>query len=914
MPIVYCRNCSKKISAPADSIGRTGKCPQCGAAVPVPAADEQPVAGQVAGGPGPTGAPPKAIPAPPPLRLFLERHKPKAMRILRYAALGTALLLILTVALCWNGWMKHLGFRGVSDGEFEESYGQQAAAYGRFVEEAARILGPVDGAPRNGAADEAGLQANLDATANLIDYLRANLRNGHDTGVQLTQQMRAHMTAWAELNGSLRETRNEQVEWVEPYYVSRGAQTVFDLPPSLRSLAYAPAKHSNMEGTLTCAWCTDLGQQKVKVGNFDARTFSVLTITPLQERYLQDLEKWLAARAPAARPTLVQLLAGEWPQTDTLRRLGDQIDRLDRAMAAVGTHQTIDFLKARPYEAQDLLETAGELVGRHDLPKLAQVAGELAKAQKEGAGEAYAQTRFEALELDPPVILSPALQQGCRASVVGKELAELRTAKEARQWHRFAEILLGYRIQGALSEGVVDNAARRFRTLGLFVVLEGDGLDATGSGSRETGPVMLLASGSGIHVRDEWKPYPSGAGIMHAWAPMDGLPVVVSLSARRVKALPAFAELTARARKTLENLDGRRKIGAVTEAEYQQLALAGQTALFADLKSFAGDCERSAGVNLVQTRESRSAYLEQRFADMRLPPAAVLCPMLAGVVKGIELRGKDADTYLARFNARDWLGLYNAITGGTSTEYPAPEDVDAAAMSFKRKNFQVLLKCAPIDRATYGKPGPVWITVRPDRGYYPARQDSSFEKHPDGLGILHQWEEADGQPYIAYGTLSEIDAKIRPMNEQFRKEADSWQKKINLGEIERAAGEARIQTSLEQLRREVQQLVAGNPAPRREQNPEEAPAAQQAQMTTADVPGVYNVFQGGKHIGTLELFRDGGIRNWKGWKKSEYKWSLDGTTIILRWSKTKSVFNSIGGGKFADTTGDTKGVSIEKQK
>lgn len=42
MPIVYCPNCSKRIQAPAEGIGKRGQCPACKSWVTIPATDQEP--------------------------------------------------------------------------------------------------------------------------------------------------------------------------------------------------------------------------------------------------------------------------------------------------------------------------------------------------------------------------------------------------------------------------------------------------------------------------------------------------------------------------------------------------------------------------------------------------------------------------------------------------------------------------------------------------------------------------------------------------------------------------------------------------------------------------------------------------------------------------------------------------------
>ena len=87
-----------------------------------------------------------------------------------------------------------------------------------------------------------------------------------------------------------------------------------------------------------------------------------------------------------------------------------------------------------------------------------------------------------------------------------------------------------------------------------------------------------------------------------------------------------------------------------------------------------------------------------------------------------------------------------------------------------------------------------------------------------------------------------------------------------------------------------------------------------AAASQPDLVGLYNVYESGLMIGTMELFKDGGIKNWKGWHKPEYRWSVTGDTLTLQWSGTRDTFKVTADGKGTGTSPDMKNMTIEKKK
>jgi hypothetical protein len=81
-----------------------------------------------------------------------------------------------------------------------------------------------------------------------------------------------------------------------------------------------------------------------------------------------------------------------------------------------------------------------------------------------------------------------------------------------------------------------------------------------------------------------------------------------------------------------------------------------------------------------------------------------------------------------------------------------------------------------------------------------------------------------------------------------------------------------------------------------------------------NVAGEYNVYQSDKLIGSMELFADGSVRNWKGQKKPEYRWSVEGDLLVLKWVSTQDSFKLPVDGKLVGASADTKNMFIEKKK
>lgn len=94
------------------------------------------------------------------------------------------------------------------------------------------------------------------------------------------------------------------------------------------------------------------------------------------------------------------------------------------------------------------------------------------------------------------------------------------------------------------------------------------------------------------------------------------------------------------------------------------------------------------------------------------------------------------------------------------------------------------------------------------------------------------------------------------------------------------------------------------------QKPKVAPAS----GSKSPLVGEYSVYDSNKLIGTMELFADGGIKGWKGWKKDEYHWSVNGDTLTLKWTSTQDTFKIQPDGKLVGTSPDSKNMYAEMKK
>ncbi|MEI6236178.1 MAG: tetratricopeptide repeat protein [Planctomycetota bacterium] len=192
-----------------------------------------------------------------------------------------------------------------------------------------------------------------------------------------------------------------------------------------------------------------------------------------------------------------------------------------------------------------------------------------------------------------------------------------------------------------------------------------------------------------------------------------------------------------------------------------------------------------------QLIEKRAAYAAGKLAGIKLPPEVVIAPGFKTQVAAIEVRGEDVEAIRTKLDAQDWIGALQIVSRNMANGVPSEGDIDYAVTNLLRKRMMVLVK-GDMAVSEMNKPGPVWITCSRSGNSFSLRKSREFEKHPDGIGLLHSWRIDDGQPLIAYGVYRDVQRSLEGIEQTFRDKAKVWADKKRLGEVD--AVEAQRQT------------------------------------------------------------------------------------------------------------------------
>lgn len=80
-------------------------------------------------------------------------------------------------------------------------------------------------------------------------------------------------------------------------------------------------------------------------------------------------------------------------------------------------------------------------------------------------------------------------------------------------------------------------------------------------------------------------------------------------------------------------------------------------------------------------------------------------------------------------------------------------------------------------------------------------------------------------------------------------------------------------------------------------------ASNRVQIDAGSIPGTYSVVAKGQVVGTIVLHPGGGIRNFRGQQKREYRWSVTNSRLILRWTTDEDRFVLLKDGRFVSVDG-----------
>ena len=234
----------------------------------------------------------------------------------------------------------------------------------------------------------------------------------------------------------------------------------------------------------------------------------------------------------------------------------------------------------------------------------------------------------------------------------------------------------------------------------------------------------------------------------------------------------------------------RDREAAVNEAQEQkrrEKELLGEQMIMREEKE-KKTAEEAAQAKIAHATEqaTRARLAADKFRAL-LPPRVVLCNSLKQQNATVELSGKLSKPITELLKKSDWLGLINFALDKQYEELPGVEEMDRALNNLMNIEFKILLRtlrAESYDRRLY---------VISFSGEGSSVFDSSdfWDKHPDGIGLLHSWRPEDGQVVIVLSNWEQIKF-LGKVQDSIRSQEEALKQKCELGEIGENAVQARM--------------------------------------------------------------------------------------------------------------------------
>lgn len=189
-----------------------------------------------------------------------------------------------------------------------------------------------------------------------------------------------------------------------------------------------------------------------------------------------------------------------------------------------------------------------------------------------------------------------------------------------------------------------------------------------------------------------------------------------------------------------------------------------------------------------EEQQQRAAFAADQFSRISISPRAALSATLKRLNVSVEMRGKDTETIQALLQQRDYLKLVSYLRDRPYIDYPPVREIEYALHDLVRKEFSILLKTTMSE----SRGNELYLISFPDNAYTIVSSSSSWERHPDGIGYLHDWSVSDGPVIVITGDYKTVENPIRSFNESARTQCEALKKKKDLGEIDESAYQARV--------------------------------------------------------------------------------------------------------------------------
>lgn len=250
-------------------------------------------------------------------------------------------------------------------------------------------------------------------------------------------------------------------------------------------------------------------------------------------------------------------------------------------------------------------------------------------------------------------------------------------------------------------------------------------------------------------------------------------------------------EATARSIATRQAEEERRN-----EQEQRKIALASTQA---EKEREKVEGEQKARVAAGEAQKERASLAANLLGKVRLTPSLAVSGKLQSMGTSMEMRGENIEKIAKLQKDGDWLQLLACLDGRDLVEYPDARSIESEVASLQRSDFKILLRTRFQETNT----DELYFITFPNR-YSVVNASNSWERHPDGIGYLHNWSPEDGPIIVVSGNYETAGSYLRKTEQAYSQELRALDKKKALGELSADAFNA----SIEALRNRAHETIA----------------------------------------------------------------------------------------------------------
>ena len=236
-----------------------------------------------------------------------------------------------------------------------------------------------------------------------------------------------------------------------------------------------------------------------------------------------------------------------------------------------------------------------------------------------------------------------------------------------------------------------------------------------------------------------------------------------------------------------EKRDREAAVNEAQEQERREKELLGeQMVMREEMKKKTAEEAAQAKIAHATEQATRARLAADKFRTF-LPPKVVLCNSLKQQNATVELSGKLSKPITELLKKSDWLGLINLAVDKQYEELPGVEEMDSALNNLMNTEFKILLRTSLAesnDRRLY-------VISFSGEGSSVSSYSVFWDKHPDGIGLLHSWRPEDGQVVIVLSNWEQIKF-LGKVQDSIRSQEEALKQKCELGEIGENAVQARM--------------------------------------------------------------------------------------------------------------------------